>query len=938
MSTRQRLTAADIEAGLREGMHAGGVPIDEPLILDGKRHRFTPPGDKKGSNKGFYVAHGDGVPTVTFEWHGRVERQNFSLRSAATLTPEERTEFAKRVEASNKLSQRDDARRRNDVAAKAVTIWNKATAATADASYLIRKGVGPHGLRIADWCKYRKSDAGQWIEQTYTGALLVPIYNIKGELRNLQAILPDKSLPGERDKDFLSGGEKKGCFSFLGTPESGRPLLVCEGFATGASLHECTGHAVAIAFDCGNLGPVALALRVKYPDAVLLIAGDNDVLTKANPGAKNAREAAEATGSRWCVADFSGLDESGKPTDFNDLHTLAGVAAVAGQILAALDTDACAPVENARPPASVPPSKSSRFSWNPPGLLEGLYFTGLTSTGEAKEPLWIAGVFDTPACTCATDSVGWGVLCVFVDRRGITHRVVVTMEMLMGDGLDALRLLARNGLRISPRGKPLVVEYLMTVMPMKHAYVARRTGWQDVNDGSRVFLLPDGPIGSASEEEWIYEGNAEIYRTAGTLAQWRDAVALPCSGNSRLLFVVSVAFAAPLLRFVSTDTGGGFHFMGASSLGKTLLLKLCASVIGSPEKVPKWNASNAGLEGLATAYCDAALPLDEISMVDPKQAATAAYLLASGQERARGRAEGGLRVTLSWMGMLVSTGEVSLAQHIQTAGGRNNAGQEVRLCDLPASASDLGVFDTIHALESSKALHDKLSRAVSKYHGTAFIAWLEWLVKADLVELGDFVNNVTVRFKQDYLSPAASGQVHRVADRFALVGVAGELATIHGLTGWEPGEALKAAGRLLKEWLEGRGGEGQSEEREMLRQVRMFMQKHAEGRFTQWSRTVDPHAPKTLHRAGFSRITAATQNKDEKDQELEYLISSEVWKFEVCQGFDHLAVVRLMCSRGFMPDIKSVADRLGQSRETVPGSGRQWFYKILPEFNGADIE
>lgn len=103
-------------------------------------------------------------------------------------------------------------------------------------------------------------------------------------------------------------------------------LFICEGYATGASIHEATGHAVAVAFDSGNLKPVAEALRRKYPETKLIICADNDQWTEGNPGTTKAKEAAEAVGAAIVCPSFT--DVSTKPTDFNDMVRLSGIESV----------------------------------------------------------------------------------------------------------------------------------------------------------------------------------------------------------------------------------------------------------------------------------------------------------------------------------------------------------------------------------------------------------------------------------------------------------------------------------------------------------------------------------------------------------------------------------------------------------------------------------
>lgn len=118
---------------------------------------------------------------------------------------------------------------------------------------------------------------------------------------------------------------------------------------------------------------------------------------------------------------------------------------------------------------------------------------------------------------------------------------------------------------------------------------------------------------------------------AGTVDDWRDSVSRLASGNSRLIFALSAAFASSLVKMMGEDFGG-FHFRGTSSSGKTTALKMAASVWGDPATYPRlWRTTANGLEGLAALHNDGLLILDKLSQIDPKEAGEAAYLLANGQ-------------------------------------------------------------------------------------------------------------------------------------------------------------------------------------------------------------------------------------------------------------------------------------------------------------------
>lgn len=245
----------------------------------------------------------------------------------------------------------------------AAAIWSSAEPAAAH-PYLSRKRVNAHGLRIGKW-EIVDSETGE-VRLITPLALLVPIKDRTGKLWSLQAIFPRKMMGG-RDKDYLAGGAKAGHFHAIGKPKEhdGRKVFViAEGYATGASIHETTGHCVLVTFDTGNLLPVASAIRERQPDAIILFAADNDQFnrrkddTPYNPGVEAARKAAAEVAGLVAIPQFESLE--GNPTDFNDLHVREGSGAVLAQITAALAgqvaEDPVAEAEEAPPAAEQPPA------------------------------------------------------------------------------------------------------------------------------------------------------------------------------------------------------------------------------------------------------------------------------------------------------------------------------------------------------------------------------------------------------------------------------------------------------------------------------------------------------------------------------------------------------------------------------------------------------
>lgn len=171
--------------------------------------------------------------------------------------------------------------------------------------YLVRKGIRSHCVRV-------------------TGSLLFVPIQVAGEVTSGQTIAPDGT------KRFYPGGRIKGGY-YLIDDETTRPdpLLVCEGFATGAALHEDIGAPVYVAFTAGNIETVAKHVREVHQDRLIVIAADNDQWTPGNPGVTHANRAARAVGGKLLIPDFTGMDTSGRPTDWNDWRQLrlAGMAA-----------------------------------------------------------------------------------------------------------------------------------------------------------------------------------------------------------------------------------------------------------------------------------------------------------------------------------------------------------------------------------------------------------------------------------------------------------------------------------------------------------------------------------------------------------------------------------------------------------------------------------
>ncbi|PQA78926.1 DUF927 domain-containing protein [Rhodoferax sp. TS-BS-61-7] len=821
--------------------------------------------------------------------------------------------------------------------------WAAAADATkpTDGPYLQRKGVLPYGVRVAD------------------GWLLVPLKDAEDKLWNVQRIAPVKPTHGP-EKLFLKGGRKTGLWHLLGElagPASpGAVLLVAEGYATAATLHQATGHPVAVAFDAGNLAHVCKALRQRYPNVLLVVCGDDDRTTEQetgiNPGRTKATAAAEAVGG--LVVFPNGLPEQG--TDFNDLHQHLGgdkgLAAVRNKVQTVIEAHQASQKAGQSAKASGVAKAGKGASSNDRFTVDdrGVWYTATDGDGNERPSLWVCSRLQVLARTRDQDGGGWGYLLTFADPSGHSRQWAMPARMLAGEGSEYRATLLGMGLLIatSPTARNLLTQYIQTRQPEGYAICTDRVGWH-----GPAFVLPHETLGER-DQRIVFQSDSPVentFRIRGSEDQWREQVGALCAGNSRLVFALAAAFAGPLMRHARMESGG-FHYRGDSSSGKTTALKVAASVYGGPSFLQRWRTTDNALEATAAQHSDCLLILDELAQIDPKTAGECAYMLANEQSKARASRTAAPRPRLTWRLMFLSAGELGLADHMAEGGKRTRAGQEVRMADIPADAGkSLGAFEDLHGHEGGAAFSRHLVGQAASSYGAVGRTWLLWLAdQADTV--GSTIREASTRLASVLVPGGASGQVERVAARFALVGAAGELATSAGLTGWAAGESERAAKACFNAWLAARGGKGNGEVVAMLRQVRGFLETHGDGRFAMWHRAADDHAPKTLQRAGVRRMLDASgkpfkssshhgaEYGDRQPTTLaegisfEYFILAESFRQEVCQGYDYQAVCRVLLEHGCLTPDKG---RPFDCKPRLPGIGNAVCYRITPTIFELDL-
>lgn len=273
----QTIRTDSLESALNQ---IGLVPPPSAELAAGRFTRFDDPEGRRGNKSCWVHPFPDGTGAVfgnwrtdeIFTWQMHREGQAFStveIERFKAQTVAAQVEAAKIREADYKAA-----------AKVAAALWDKAQ--EGDHPYLARKAVKAHGTRI-------QSDT-----------LLVPVLDVNGALQSLQSILSDGS------KRFFPGGRMAGGRFWIGVP--GRTLVIAEGFATAAAVHEATGLPVCIAFNAGNLLSVAKDLRASYPAAQIILAADNDVREdgKPNTGRIKAQEAAQSVGGTIALPELNG--------------------------------------------------------------------------------------------------------------------------------------------------------------------------------------------------------------------------------------------------------------------------------------------------------------------------------------------------------------------------------------------------------------------------------------------------------------------------------------------------------------------------------------------------------------------------------------------------------------------------------------------------------
>ncbi|MDZ4252666.1 MAG: DUF927 domain-containing protein, partial [Sulfuritalea sp.] len=793
-------------------------------------------------------------------------------------TPEQVAERQRQNAERAAQEETEIARERADTAKKAAAIWKAATEAKADNPYLSRKHVSPAPT-------LREIDAGA------AAAILGYAPKSSGDaLAGRLLVVPVKQCDGISTLELIDGDKHKAALAGRGSKVGGywaterlpdgdgtEPLQFAEGVATALSGKEANGNMTIATLSAGNMLAVAKAMRERYPTRPFAFLAD---LVKAT-GAPDphAVEAARAVGGKLAIPDF-GTDREPDMTDMNDLAKLRGADAV-GRAIASAAAPAMPesqPEAESLPAgeaagAGIPDAKERPCfrvldEWIEHGGAKyrpGVWHFGTDKDGSPTQS-WACSPLHLDAVTYDGQDNNFGRLLRFKTTAGKWRQWAMPMDLLAGDGAMLRGELLGMGVEIDPgqKARNLLATYLQARPPKRRMHCATQVGW--CGDS---FVLPDAVTGPNASGVIFQSGERghDEHTRAGTLAGWKAEISARAVGNPLLLLALSASFAGPLLGKCNGESGG-IHFVGDSSTGKTTAIEAACATWGGPGYRRSWRATANGMEGAAALFNDCLLALDEISECDPREVGAIVYALGNGRGKQRASRSGSARGVTRWRCFVLSSGERSIATAMLEGGQRAKAGQSVRLLDIPAARA-FGAWDELHGAASAAAFSDALKVAATRHHGLAGRAFLDKLTQ----DGRDFCATLEqVKALPMFSAEGGEGQDKRAAARFALVGMAGELATEYGVTGWPEGAAMDAAVLAFGLWRANRG-KGNDEGRQILDRVAAFIERHGDSRFSDADANGEAHV---RERAGWWRDSIGERT---------YLFTADAMR-EALKGFD----------------------------------------------------
>ncbi|MCE9886543.1 TOPRIM and DUF927 domain-containing protein [Obesumbacterium proteus] len=725
------------------------------------------------------------------------------------------------------------------------------------------------------------------------GGLLLPLRDESGEVVAAQTISPS----GE--KRLIAGSAKKGSFYTINAVETPPYILIAEGLATALSVHLMRPDALTVAaIDAGNLLPVAQVLRVSHPDAQIIIAADNDLVEGAkNVGIEHAEKAALA------VAGWVSAPPTDQKADWDDYRQQHGLEAAAKAFASALY----------QPQADIQsePTKGQKENDLKPYVdkrREGLYWIEPKMDSSTKEILekesWLSTLVNVVGV--GEDDAERYLILAWTPEGTDKERIEAIPLRDIGEKEGWARMKSGGMLITAKSGlRSLLADHLQRSGNRELWSIANATGWQ-----YGAYIMPDASIIGRPERPVLFNGRsaaAKGYCVKGTVESWKGSVAKLAYRNPSMMLGIACALSAPLIGLAGAD-GFGVHLFGGSSAGKTTTANAASSVYGEPDALKlTWYSTALGLVNEAAAHNDGFMPLDEIGQGGNRRAvAESAYALFNGVGKIQGAKEGGNRDLKRWRAMAFSTGEIDLESYIRADGGKINAGQLVRLLNVPISKAT-----EFHGYADGKAHADAMKDGYQNNFGAIGREWIAYLA-----EHREQVVKIVRDSERRWLSllpPEASEQVRRVASRFAILDAALRLSS--DLTGWDESVSHDALLHSFNAWVS-EFGMGNREAKAWVEQATAFLQQFGLSRYLPYPDS-DPRDLPIKNLAGY-RVTNRVTDV------IAFHTWPTVFKDEIAAGANYTAFAQALADAGMLDKPSK-----GISKKTLSHGGKQCRFVVL---------
>ncbi|WP_337065164.1 DUF927 domain-containing protein [Rouxiella badensis] len=785
----------------------------------------------------------------------------------------------------------DEARRREAFQRKYQVL--AAQAQTGESAYLTTKGLTGFSFPVM-----------------VDGTLLLELVNEPGTVAAAQTITADGV------KKMVFGSAKHGAYHSVNAPENPQDIIITEGLATALTLSLMRPEALTVAaIDAGNQLPVAEVMRRRYPDVRIIIAADNDwhypgeLDERGKPKVNTGRIQAEK--AALSVAGWVSLPPTEHKADWDDYRQHSGVEAA----VRAFNDSIYQPQDT-----NVKPQLQAIDGGKKLGKKDDLLKPRVESRNDGV--FWVSPKVDKETgdlinneswLSSPLEVVGIGeddnerYLVLSWKPEGNKHTRIEALPMRDIGEREGWAKLRAGGLSITAKSslRAILADHLQRSGNREMWAITGATGWQ-----YGAYIMPDGEVIGEPLTPVLFNGRsaaAKGYTVKGTADSWRESVARLAKGNPSMMLGIACALAAPLIGIAGAD-GFGVHLFGGSSAGKTTTGNAASTVYGEPDTLKlTWYSTALGLVNEAAAHNDGFMPLDEIGQGSNRRAvADAAYALFNGVGKIQGAKEGGNRDVKRWRAMAFSTGEIDMESYIRADGGKVNAGQLVRLLNVPISKAAV-----YHGYPDGKSHADAMRDACKANYGAAGREWIKQLASQKEVS-ADAVRAAERRWL-GLLPEEASEQVRRVASRFAVL--EGALLLSLSLTGWEAQECRDALQHSFNAWVN-EFGMGNREEKAWIEQAESFLQRYGYSRYMPHP-NADPRDLPIKDLAGY-RVKSRT------GEEMVFHTWPSVFKDEIAVGANYIAFAQALADAGMLDKPKK-----GITKKTLVHEGKQCHFVVM---------